>query len=91
MQRQIWFSLPAAAAHLDALAVVGSAADVEAAAQRLGKPGSYLEPFGLRALGVVHEDDTLLSRADEAFRVMRLDWHTAQTRPLHALRKRALG
>jgi hypothetical protein len=91
MQRQIWFSLPAAAAHLDALAVVGSATEVEGAAQRLGKPGSYLEPFGLRALGVVREDEVLLGRADDAFRAMRLDWHAAQTGSLRALRKRALG
>jgi class 3 adenylate cyclase/tetratricopeptide (TPR) repeat protein len=91
MQRQIWFSLPAAAAHLDALAVVGSAAEVKGAAQRLGKPGSYLEPFGLRALGVVHEDEALLGHADEAFRAMQLDWHAVQTGPLRTLRKRALG
>ncbi len=91
MQRQIWFSLPAAAAHLDSLAVVGSAADVETAAERLGQPRSYLEPFGLRALGVAHEDEALLGRADEAFRAMGLNWHAAQTGPLRALRKRALG
>jgi len=91
MQRQIWFSLPAAAAHLDSLAVVGSAADVETAAERLGQPRSYLEPFGLRALGVAHEDEALLGRADKAFRAMGLNWHAAQTGPLRALRKRALG
>jgi class 3 adenylate cyclase len=91
LQRQTWFSLPAAATRLDALAVVGGTADVEEAATRVATPKSYLEPFALRALGVAHEDEALLGRADESFRAMRLDWHAAQTGPLRALRKRALG
>ncbi len=91
MQRQIWFSLPAAAAQLDSLAVIRSAADVEAGAERLGRPKTYLEPFALRALGIVHEDEALLARAHEAFLAMRLDWHAAQTERLRSLRKRVLG
>ena len=91
MKRQIWFSLPAAAAHLDSLVVVRPAAELEAAAQRLGQRGSYLEPFGVRALGVAREDEALLAQADAAFRAMGLDWHADQTEQLRALRQQALG
>jgi class 3 adenylate cyclase/tetratricopeptide (TPR) repeat protein len=79
LQRQTWFSLPAGAARLDALAVVGAAADVVVAAARLGTPKSYLEPFALRAVGIVQEDEKLLARADERFRAFQLDWHADQT------------
>jgi hypothetical protein len=68
MQRETWFSLPAGATRLDALAVLGSRAEVEETAGRVGRPGSYLEPFALRARGVVDEDEVLLDRADELFR-----------------------
>jgi class 3 adenylate cyclase len=89
LRRQTWFSLPAAAARLDALAVVGKPAAIEEAAAQLGRPKSYLEPFALRALGIVHEDERLLSRADERFRQLRLDWHATQTARLRELRLRA--
>ena len=46
------------------------------------RPGMYLEPFALRALGIVREDDELITRALDRFEVMRLDWHAAQTRVL---------
>jgi hypothetical protein len=86
MQRQMWFSLPAAATRLDALAVVGDADAVDAAAAHLGRPNSYLEPFALRAVGIVHEDESLLARADEQFRALRLPWHADQTEALVRLR-----
>jgi hypothetical protein len=91
LQRQTWFSLPGAAMRLDALAVLSPSAEVDETARRLGRPKSYLEPFALRASGIAHQDEALLGRADEAFRAMGLDWHAAQTEPLRALRKRALG
>ena len=91
LQRQTWFTLPASATRLDALAVVGSVADVEQAAGRVGRPGSYLHAFALRALGIVRDDEELLGRAEEAFRAMRVTGHAAQTETLRRLRRRARG
>jgi class 3 adenylate cyclase/tetratricopeptide (TPR) repeat protein len=91
LQRQTWFTLPAGAARLVALAVVGASAEVEAAAAQIGTPGSYLEPFALRALGVVQGDETLLARAHERFRRFNLDWHADQTEALIRFRNTALG
>ena len=42
--------------------------------------GPWLEPFALRALGQVREDDELIRQALEQFETMGLDWHVAQTR-----------
>ena len=50
------------------------------AAPLLLRPGTYLEPYALRALGLVREDSTLLEPADERFAAMSLAWHAAQTR-----------
>jgi hypothetical protein len=86
--RQSWFVLPAAAARLDVLAILGAAADVEAA---FAPPRSYVEPFALRALSLAKSDDTLLSEANERFRALGLDWHADQTTRLAELRKQALG
>ena len=86
--RQSWFILPAAAARLDVLAIVGATAEIE---QALAPPGSYLEPFGMRALGVARGDEALLSEADKLFRALSLAWHAEQTPHLAELRKQALG
>ena len=91
LQRQTWFTLPAGAARLDALAVVGASAEVEAAAAQIGTAGSYLEPFALRALGIVQEDETLLIQANERFRALGLDWHGDQTDSLIRFRNTAAG
>jgi hypothetical protein len=90
-QRQTWFTLPAGAARLDALAVVGALIEVEAAAGQIGTPGSYLEPFALRALAIVRADGTLLAQADERFRLFGLDWHADQTETLIRFRSNAAG
>jgi hypothetical protein len=90
-QRQTWFTLPAGAARLDALAVVGALIEVEAAAGQIGTPGSYLEPFALRALAIVRADGTLLAQADERFRLLGLDWHADQTETLIRFRSNAAG
>jgi hypothetical protein len=89
MQRQTWFSLPSAATRMDVLAVIGDVAAVDATAAHVGRPGSYLEPFALRAAGIVREDEALLARADELFRALRLPWHAGQTENLLRLRKLA--
>jgi hypothetical protein len=52
---------------------------VELEAAEVLKPGVYLEPFALRALGIVREDESLVERAEERFRALGLDWHGAQT------------
>ena len=43
------------------------------------RPKTYLEPFALRALGVVREDEKLIEQALGCFEAMGLDWHAAQT------------
>ena len=91
LQRQTWFSLPAAATRLDAAAVLGSEADIEAATERLSRPRSYLEPFAVRALGIVRDDEELLARAEALFSGLGLDWHAGQADELRRLRKVAAG
>ena len=54
----------------------------EAASAR--QPGTYLEPFALRALGLVREDETLLERAARCFEAFGLGWHAAGTRALQS-------
>jgi hypothetical protein len=82
--RQNWFLLPGAAARLDALAVVGSEQAIQSE-HTLARTG-YLEPFMLRALGIVRDDDELMEKANEGFRVLQLDWHATQTDALRRLR-----
>jgi class 3 adenylate cyclase len=78
------YALPAAAARLDALAALKERALVERDAPPLLQPGNYLEPFALRALGVVREDDSLIEQSVARFGAMRLDWHAEQSRKLLA-------
>ena len=75
-----WFYLSSLAAHLDGLAALGERDRVETEAPRLMRPGGYLEPFALRALGHVREDADLVARAAERFTVLGMSWHAAQTR-----------
>jgi class 3 adenylate cyclase len=86
-RRQSWFALPAAAVRLDALAVIGDEEAVESSGGLLKSKG-YLEPFMLRALGIVRGDDELVAQADRKFRALRLDWHARQTQSLRDLRLR---
>ncbi|HYX77423.1 MAG TPA: hypothetical protein VE757_09635, partial [Gaiellaceae bacterium] len=77
-----WYALQEAAARLDVLGALGDREHVHAEAPVLRVPGSYLEPFALRALGLVDEDEALLARAIERFEAMGLDWHADETRKL---------
>jgi hypothetical protein len=79
-----WYALQTAAARLDVLAALGDRTQVRAEAQALGIPGTYLEPFALRALALVDEDEALLDRAIERFEAVGLDWHAGETRRLVA-------
>jgi hypothetical protein len=70
------------AAVLDALVVLGDRDGIESEAPRWTKPGTYLEPFALRALGFAHDDEALLEQATARFDAMELDWHAEETRRL---------
>ena len=64
---------------LDAFAALRQRDRVEAEVERFLKPGTYLEPFALRALGIVREDEQLIAKALARFNEMHLDWHAKQT------------
>jgi hypothetical protein len=76
-----WFYLSSIAAHLDGLAALGRSGRVEAEAARV-RPGTYLEPFAVRALGVVRGDGELVARAASLFEALGLEWQAARTRAL---------
>jgi tetratricopeptide (TPR) repeat protein len=75
-----WFRLSAAGSRLEALAALDDRDAVESEAPLLIRPGTWLEPFALRALGQVREDDELIRQALELFEAMGLDWHATETR-----------
>ena len=59
------------------LAYTGSVAETKSR-----RMSAYLEPFGMRALGIVREDEKLLAEAAARFEGIELDWHAAETRRL---------
>jgi tetratricopeptide (TPR) repeat protein len=71
-----------AAALLDALVALGDHARIESDAPASLRPGTYLEPFALRALGVARNDIQLLRQATARFEAMDLKWHAAETQKL---------
>jgi hypothetical protein len=73
-----WMLLSTESVRLDALARLGLRDQIEAWAPE--QPYTYLEPFRLRALGLVREDETLLAEALQQFEALGLDWHAEQTR-----------
>jgi hypothetical protein len=84
-------SLPAPASilslpELDGLTALRDRERVEAEALPLQRPSTYLEPFALRALGIVREDAALIEQATARFEAMGLDWHAAETRRLAGAR-----
>jgi class 3 adenylate cyclase/tetratricopeptide (TPR) repeat protein len=72
----------AAAARLDALVALGRREGVEAEAEPLLQPNTYLEPFARRALGRMRQDDDLIAQALQLFEAMGLEWHASETRAL---------
>jgi class 3 adenylate cyclase len=88
-RRQTWFALPAAAVRLDALAVIGDEDSIRG--EELLPPNGYLEPFMLRALGFVRDDEELIQKANDGFGALRLHWHAAQTDGLRRLRNASSG
>ncbi len=77
-----WLLLATLSARLDAFAALGNVRELE----NWPRPrrGTYLEPFLLRALGIVHEDEARLARAAELFEALRLKEHAKETRALGA-------
>lgn len=73
------FGLARLAARMDALAALRDRRRVEEDAPPLVQAGTYMEPFALRALGIVREDETLVGQANDRLRGMGLDWHAEQT------------
>jgi class 3 adenylate cyclase len=67
-------------ARLNALVALGHNAEVEREAPALLKPGTYLEPFALRALGSVRGDEKLIEQAVARFQEFGLDWHATETK-----------
>jgi len=63
---------------------------VEREAPPLLQRGTYFEPFALRALGAVREDELLIEQAAERFEAIGLQWHAGQSRKLVA-RREAIG
>jgi class 3 adenylate cyclase len=70
------------AARLDALAALRDREHVEELAPRFLQRRTYLEPFALRSLGIVREDENLIRQSLERFEALKLDWHAEQTRAL---------
>ena len=69
-------------ARLNALVALGRRTEIEDEAPTALKPGTYLEPFALRALGFARNDDVLIEQAIQRFQAMGLAWHAAATRDL---------
>jgi hypothetical protein len=81
-QRRTGYHLGRHSIRLDALAALRDRAGVEREAALFLTPGTYLEPFAIRALGIVRESETLVTQAQERFDAMGLTWHAAQTHRL---------
>jgi tetratricopeptide (TPR) repeat protein len=79
---RVGFALQNVTARLDALMAARDRKGVEAEAPEFLQPGTYVEPFALRALGVVREDEKLLQQACERFDALGLRWHAGETRAL---------
>ena len=79
-----WGELSALSARLDALTVLRDRGRVEAEAPPLLRENTYLEPFALRALGIVRDDEKLVEQALARFEAMGLGWHAGETRVLLA-------
>ena len=76
------FDFDRAAALLEALVALGDCARIESDAPAWLRPGTYIEPFALRALGTARCDAQLISDAADRFAAMGLDSHEAETRKL---------
>jgi class 3 adenylate cyclase len=71
------FDLPPAV--LDALATLRDVEGIESVAPRWLRPGTYAEPFAIRALGVARNDPVLLDEASRRFETIGLGWRAEET------------
>ena len=78
------FGFDRAAALFDALVALGYRHAIEAGAPEWLRPGTYVEPFALRALGFARGDESMLTDAAARFEEMELDWFAGETRKLLA-------
>jgi class 3 adenylate cyclase len=81
---QVYDFVSAVATRLDAFVAVGRAEEAVEDAERYAIPGTYLEPFALRTLGIAGGDSALVVQAQKRFEAMGLEWHAAQTPALDA-------
>jgi hypothetical protein len=81
-KRRTGYHLGRISIRLDALAALRDRALLEQEAPRFLQPHTYLEPFALRALGIVREDASLIAQAQTRFQALGLAWHGAQTHQL---------
>jgi len=77
-----WFLAPWLATRVEAMAVLGDSRGVEEEAPALLRPGTYVEPFALRALGLIRRDPELVERAVSRFQRMGLRSHADETAQL---------
>jgi len=66
-------------AWLNALVALDERDEIEREAPPFMRPGSYLEPFVLRALGFARGDDELLGGALRRFEEIGMAWHAEET------------
>ena len=67
-------------AWMNALMTLDRRDEIEQEAPSFLKPGTYLEPFVLRALGSARRDEALVAQAAERFDEIGLRWHADETR-----------
>lgn len=78
-RRHPWFGMATTAAMLDGLTRLGDRQRIEAEAPPVLRPRTYPEPFAMRALGIVREDEALVAQAAERFAALGLAWHAGET------------
>jgi class 3 adenylate cyclase len=78
-KRRTGYHLGRISIRLDALAALRDRGLLEQEAPRFLQPHTYLEPFALRALGIVREDTSLIVQAQARFQALGLAWHGDQT------------
>lgn len=69
-------------AQLNGLIALGRRDEIEQEAAGLRVPGSYLDPFVVRALGFARRDSAMVQEAAGLFEEIGLSWHAGDTRRL---------
>jgi class 3 adenylate cyclase len=77
-----WNYVSGVSTRFDVLVALGRAPEAIEDAERHALPGTYLEPFALRTLGVARGDPVLVAQAQKRFHALGLEWYAAQTREL---------